>query len=142
MPVDSPSSDRGRREDRAPAGAHGPRAAKSTRQNHRLNRETPGLPCAMVWRLIRDLPGDRLDCPRRLADHLPLGLTSAPGGQDHTVSPSHRFVRPHDKINLQTHTPTASHPSVRDDRETPLCGKAETGKNVNLICPTTQAEPH
>jgi len=25
---------------------------------------TSGLPCAMVWRLIRGLPGDRLGCPR------------------------------------------------------------------------------
>jgi hypothetical protein len=41
---------------------------------------------------------------------------------------------------LQTDAPTASPPSVRDDRETPLCGQAETAGNVNLICPTVQAD--
>src|SRR6185312_17140434 len=28
--------------------------------------ETSGIPCAIVLTLIRGLPGDRLDCPRRL----------------------------------------------------------------------------
>lgn len=37
---------------------------ESTRQNHRYGR-TSGLPRAMALRLIRDLPGDRLCCPRR-----------------------------------------------------------------------------
>jgi hypothetical protein len=67
-------------------------------------------------------------------------LTPASGRQDHTISPSHRSVRPHEKLTLQTDAPTASHPSVRDDRETPLFGQAETGRNVNLICPTVQAD--
>jgi len=53
-------------------------------------------------------------------------LTSAPGGQDHTISPSHRSVRPHElylgmiffgkplrtfpdhAVMLQTNAPTAS----------------------------------
>jgi hypothetical protein len=35
---------------------HGPRATKSTRQNHRLSRSS-GIPCAAVLTLIRDLPG-------------------------------------------------------------------------------------
>jgi hypothetical protein len=38
---------RGRREGRVSADTHGPRATKSTRQNHRFSRTT-GLPCAMV----------------------------------------------------------------------------------------------
>jgi hypothetical protein len=36
---------------------------KSRRQSPQVGRTT-GLPCAMVGRLIRALPGDRLSCPR------------------------------------------------------------------------------
>jgi hypothetical protein len=43
------------------------------------------------------------------------------------------------RLTLQTDAPTASQPGVRDDRETPLCGQAETARNVNVICPTVQA---
>jgi hypothetical protein len=35
---------------------HGPRATKSTRQNHRLSRSS-GIPCAAVLTLIRALLG-------------------------------------------------------------------------------------
>jgi hypothetical protein len=62
---DAPPTDRGYREGRAPAGARGPRAARSTRQNHRLSRDHPAFPARMVLRLIRALPRDRLDCPCR-----------------------------------------------------------------------------
>src|SRR3569832_303030 len=44
----------GRREGRVSADTHGPRAEKSTRQNHRSS-PISGLPCAMVLTLIRDL---------------------------------------------------------------------------------------
>jgi hypothetical protein len=57
-----PLEGRGRREDRVSADTRGPRAAKSTRQNHRFSPIT-GLPCAMALRLIRALPRDRLSCP-------------------------------------------------------------------------------
>jgi hypothetical protein len=56
--------------------------------------ETSGIPRAMVLTFIRALPGDRLDCPRlRDAKHHRVATTrervaqtSAPGGQDHTIS--------------------------------------------------------
>src|SRR5215471_16572864 len=48
-----------------------------------------GLPCAMVLRLIRDLPGARaLLPPSRAAFVAPARLASASGGRDHTISPS------------------------------------------------------
>src|SRR5262249_1732363 len=37
---------------------HGPRATKSTRQNHRYEPDQPAFPARVVLRLIRDLPGD------------------------------------------------------------------------------------
>jgi hypothetical protein len=52
-----PSNDEGAGKAGCSARTHGPRATKSTRQNHRCGRSS-GLPCAMVLRLIRDLPGD------------------------------------------------------------------------------------
>ena len=53
-------------------------ALLTTYSPYKVQPRHPGIPRAMVLTLIRDLPGDRLDCPSRLADHLPLGLTSAP----------------------------------------------------------------
>jgi hypothetical protein len=68
---------------------HGPRAAKSTRQNHRYEPDHPAFPARVALRLIRDLLGDRRSCPRRpRARQSTASLTSAPGGQDHTISPS------------------------------------------------------
>src|ERR1700758_3158690 len=47
-----------------------------------------GIPCAMVLRLIRDLPG----VPGLIATvtlrYRAQGLTSASGGQDHAISPT------------------------------------------------------
>jgi hypothetical protein len=49
---------RGRREDRAPAGARGPRAADDARgRNHRFSREYPAFPARWFERLLRALPG-------------------------------------------------------------------------------------
>jgi len=69
---------------------HGPRATKSTRQNHRYEPNIPAFPARMALRLIRTLPGDRRSCPRRSRAHQEAiaSLASAPGGQDHTISPS------------------------------------------------------
>jgi hypothetical protein len=43
---------------------HGPRATKSTRQNHRYEPEHPASPAQWLYGLLRALPGDRLFCPR------------------------------------------------------------------------------
>jgi hypothetical protein len=67
---------------------HGPRAKENARGgHHRFGRDIPALPARMVRRLIRTLPGDRLFCPRRPRARRIANLTSAPGGQDHTISP-------------------------------------------------------
>src|SRR5882724_9106200 len=43
-----PLETRGRREDRAPAGTHGPRATKKHAAEPQAQPKIPGLPCAMV----------------------------------------------------------------------------------------------
>jgi hypothetical protein len=80
---------------------------------------TSGLPCATVLTLIRDLPGDRLDCPRRPRARRIADLASAPGCQDHTISRPHHVVRPRSQA-LRHAASIASHPACRDDRDTPL----------------------
>jgi len=57
--------ERGRRESRVSTDTRGPRAAKSTRQNHRLSQH-PAFPAQWFERLLRALPGDRLCCPRHV----------------------------------------------------------------------------
>ena len=48
-----------------------------------VQRRTSGLPCAMVLRLIRFRPGDRLSCHHHRAKHLLRhDLTPAPGRRD------------------------------------------------------------
>jgi hypothetical protein len=84
------SSRGGRREDRAPAGTHGPRAEKKHAAEPQVQPDTSGLPCAMVLRLIRALPGEtRLDCHRHWRDaehHRRQGTCiGAPGPHDFAV---------------------------------------------------------
>ena len=81
---------------------------------------TTGLPCAMVLRLIRDLPGDRAFLPPSPVNRL-TDLAPALGRQDHTTSPSASCCSSHN-------TPRPSHPAsyVRDDRETPLMWVRDT----------------
>jgi hypothetical protein len=56
---------RGRREDRAPADAHGPRATKKHAAEPQAQPRVPGLPCAMVLTAYSELsPGTGLFCPR------------------------------------------------------------------------------
>jgi hypothetical protein len=75
---------------------------------------TTGLPCAMVLRLIRDLPGDRALLPPSSADRS-ADLTPALGRQDHTISPSAICCS-----SRNTSRPSHPAPNVRDDREAPL----------------------
>jgi hypothetical protein len=61
-----PPSSYQRAQGRPGAGrAHGPRAEKKHAAEPQVWPNTPSLPCAMALRLIRDLLGDRLSCPRR-----------------------------------------------------------------------------
>src|SRR5215471_7048168 len=82
-----PPRNGGRREDRAPAGTHGPRATKKHAAEPQVQPDTSGLPCAMVLRLIRALPGDQALLPPSPIDRS-IDFTPALGRQDHTTSPS------------------------------------------------------
>ena len=98
-----PPSKRLRAQGRSGAGlSHGPPATKNAGgRYHRFGRGHPDLPCAMVLRLIRALPGDRLSCPRH--GRLVIAhLASAPGCQNHATSPSHRIVRPREQAHAAT----------------------------------------
>jgi hypothetical protein len=112
--VDPPSSEtRGRREGRVPF-APMVRVQKKARGRTTGTSRTTGLPCAMVLRLIRDLPGDRAllpPSPRIIREDLAPAL----GRQDHTISPSAPCCSSHNTLR-------PSHPAsyVRDDRDTPL----------------------
>jgi hypothetical protein len=64
-------------------------AAKSVHVVATVTPETPGIPRAMVYGLLRALPGDRaLLPPSPLRSLLLKSLTPASGRQDHTTSPS------------------------------------------------------
>src|SRR6201990_2417425 len=109
-----PLRNRGRREDRAPAGTHGPRATKKHAAEPQAQPKSSGLPCAMVLRLIRDLPGDQAllpPSPRVISQ----SLTPALGRQNHTTSPSAPCCS-----SQNTSRPSHPAPNVRDDREASL----------------------
>ena len=118
----SPSGKRGRREDRAPAGAHGPRATKSTRQNHRLSRDHPAFPARWCYDLYAISPGTGLIAPVA-GDLSSADLASAPGCQNHATSPSHRDRS--SARNTRAATQCAHripHPTSVTIAKRPLCG--------------------
>ncbi len=95
---------------------------------------TTGLPCAMVLRLIRALPGDQALLPPSPLGSSPEQLSAslgAPGPHDFAVRKS--------RVRLsQALASTASHRNVRDDRDPPLI-RRETREVRPVICPTSQA---
>jgi hypothetical protein len=94
---------------------------------------TTGLPCTMVLRLIRDLPGDQALLSPSPTDRS-IDLTPALGRQDHTISPSASCCS-------SDNTPRPSHPAsnVRDDREAPLLWRRDA-RMIVVICPTAQGK--
>src|SRR6201996_9400309 len=97
---------------------------ESTGVGPQVNRSEPGFPCAVVYGLLRALPGDRAFLPPSSARHgrVFANLTPASGRQDHTTSPSASSgVRLSPKP-----ASTASHRNVRDDRDPSLLS-GETG---------------
>src|SRR6267143_6980820 len=89
-------------------------AAKSVHVVATVTPETPGIPRAMVYSLLRALPGDRALLPPSPAGPT-ASLTPASRCQDHTTSPS-ASASPVSRAKAST----ASRPDVRDVRETPL----------------------
>src|SRR3954470_19165446 len=66
---------------------------KRRRQVPQVRPGDPDLPCAMVLRLIRALPGGPAVLPPSSPDDAPASsqnLASAPGCQNHTTSSSHQ----------------------------------------------------
>ena len=114
---------------------------KRTRQNHRLSQEYPAFPARVVLTLIRDLLGDRRSCPRRLTVHLPQGLASAPGCQDHTTSRACIIVRPRKKSRCSNARPSHPASNVRDDRDTPLMWRRDVRKDRSDLPDETSDAP-
>jgi hypothetical protein len=89
---------------------HGPRAKKNARGgHHRFGQDIPAFPARWLYGLYVPSPGDRRCCPRRPRNlSLSADLTSAPGGQDHTISPCVSRCSSASRMTLQPGTPTAS----------------------------------
>ena len=80
--------------------------------------ESPGIPRAMVYGLLRALPGDRaLLPPSSLRSLLPKNLTPASGRQDHTTSPSASALFVQQRLRVHRIPPR-----VDDVGQRPSCG--------------------
>jgi len=144
----------GRREGRVPAAPAAPVRKKSTGKEPQVKAETSGLPCAMVLRFIRALPGDRACLPGRAqAAHgasRALGASvGAPGPHDFTVRkrlgrraqrlrpklsrPSHpasRFVTTANRPSWRSGTGEISHISEKRKRRIFFAAGLDTGISV------------
>jgi hypothetical protein len=93
---------------------------KSTGVSNQGYTASAGIPCTMVLRLIRALPGDRALLPPSpvVRSHELSASVGAPGPHDFAVRDS--IIRRAKKLHLTL--PRPSHPAsnVRDDREAPL----------------------
>jgi hypothetical protein len=110
-------------------------AQGSAHTSIQVQRGTPGLPCAMALRLIRDRPGDRLSCHHhRLELSLPHDLTPAPGRRTQTISP---YASDRARQSQPSRPPL---PAPRLRRwPTPLWWDRMRGVK-RLICPTREAK--
>ena len=103
-----------------PIAPMGPVQQKSTGVGPQVNRSNAGFPCAMVYGLLRALPGDRACLPPSPPwSLLHEGLNAsvgAPGPHDFAVRAFRRSSSP-------SPTSTASHRNVRDVRNAPLIGR-------------------
>jgi hypothetical protein len=70
--------------------AHAQKMDARARVDHRYRRNHSGLPCAVVYDLLRALPGEPARCHRHLRKGAGLVENMAPAlaRQDHTTSPS------------------------------------------------------
>jgi hypothetical protein len=110
------------------------RCNKMLHMSIQVQRRTPGLPCAMALRLIRNRPGDRLSCHHRpleaLASHELDASTGASDPNDFTVRIS-PFVSRADAS-------TATCPTSATTADAPWWDRI-AGVRL-LICPTGQQE--
>ena len=96
---------------------------KRRRQSPQVQPERPGPPCAMVLRLIRDLPGVPGVLATAACRSPPAGSIPASGDRDHTISPSASCRTPCDtpaSIASRTQRPWRSRyaPLADEDRRT------------------------
>jgi hypothetical protein len=95
----------------------------------RSHRKSPGIPRAVVYGLLRALPGDRaLLSPSPLRSLLPKNLTPASRHQNHTTSPSARKA----PSSLALLASTASCPASVTISSRPSVG--QDGHGYKLIC--------
>ena len=91
-------------------------APKKAHTSIQVQRRQSGLPCAVVYGLLRALPGDRLSCHRHFA-----GLASRELGASTGAPGPHDFaVREPSCVRLRKRRVHRIPPRVRDDREPPL----------------------
>ena len=116
------SDRRGRRECRVMASPMARLQQKKQAAVTTGSARSTGIPCAMVLRLIRDLPGDRALLPPSLHDH---SRATWPQRREARTT---RLRRPHWLARLfEPSASTASRTHVRDDRDTPLLVEAGRG---------------
>ena len=110
-------------------------ANKNLHMSIQVQLATPGLPCAMALRLIRDRPGDPAFCDTIALGQRwpPSNLTPAWGRRTQTISPYASAA-----LVSRGLTSTAPCPSFATMANAPLAGQ-DAGV-VNLICPTRPAE--
>lgn len=112
----------GRRECRALNRTRGLACSKNTRVSHHRYVEPSDIPCAMVLTAYTCSPR----CTGLLATVRPgetssPGLTPASGRQDHTIWSS----VPAALVWRCRHVHRIPHPTIRDDRDTPLCWRRD-----------------
>ena len=118
--ISSPRENRGRRECRVLAATHGPPGSKKPGgSHHRFSRIIRHSLRDGFNGVLRALPRNRAFLLLSPRGSQPRDLTSASGGQDHTLS----LVRTSAARPARTDTSIASRTNVRDDREAPLCGR-------------------
>ena len=137
---DKPSGRRGRRECRvffAPAASRA--KVESTRVSHHRHAEHSGIPCAMVYGLLRDLPGDRALLPPSppgcARHHRPVDVSVETSGP-HDFAVRCHVVR---LVDITASIASRS-PTHRDDREAPLSSGTGRREGIEMICPTGRAK--
>jgi hypothetical protein len=124
-----------RREDREHAAPMAPVQTKSMGQKPQVWLGHPGLPRAMVLRLIRDLPGDRLSCPRR-----PLTRRVQQPWSQHRETRSTRLGRPcRLRSSCAIIMSMAARLNVSDDAHVPLA-RPVAGKDAGDLHDDTSAK--
>ena len=90
-------------------------AQKKAHTSIQVQRRQSGFPCAVVYGLLRALPGDRAFLPPSLRN------VSCKAWRQHRGARTTRLRRPpHARSSVAHSASTASHRNVRDDREPPL----------------------